>query len=81
MATILLLSGPNLNLLGDRPSIDDQLTRIAIVTHENPGLGALAAGLIDGRQLDEITIFVLGDAAVAIGALAMCLTNLVPQIS
>jgi hypothetical protein len=50
-------------------SIDDELRRIATVVHEVPGLGALAAGLVDGRQLDEITIFCAGDAAIALGAL------------
>ena len=34
------------------------------------GLPALAAGLsVDGRQLDEITLFLLDDGALAAGAL------------
>jgi hypothetical protein len=35
-----------------------------------PGLGELAAGLVDGRQLDELTVFVLGEARVALAALS-----------
>jgi hypothetical protein len=33
-------------------------------------LPALAAGLVDGRQLDELTVFFAGDAAIALAALA-----------
>jgi hypothetical protein len=44
--------------------LDPELYRLARVTRE-PDLPALAAGLIDGRQLDEITIFVIGGAAIA----------------
>jgi ornithine cyclodeaminase/alanine dehydrogenase-like protein (mu-crystallin family) len=47
-------------------TLDDELGRIAVRYDEHPHLGALAAGLIDGRQLDEITIFVVGDAAIAL---------------
>ncbi len=50
--------------------IGDELEKIADITHEVPGLGQLAAGFVDGRQLDEITIFVVGDAAIATAALA-----------
>ena len=31
-------------------------------------LGQLAAGLVDGRVLDELTLFILGDAAIALPA-------------
>ncbi len=62
--------GTHVNLIGHEPHVDPELERIATVTRETPGLGALAAGLVDGRQLDEITVFVVGDAAVALGALA-----------
>ena len=48
---------------------DDELAKVASITHEHPGLGALAAGLVDGRQLDELTLFVIGDSAIALGAL------------
>lgn len=43
---------------------------VADVTQEVPGLGKLAAGLVDGRQLDELTIFVAGDATIALRALS-----------
>jgi ornithine cyclodeaminase/alanine dehydrogenase-like protein (mu-crystallin family) len=43
---------------------------IATIVHEVPGLGELAAGLVDGRQLDEITVFVAGDIAIALAALS-----------
>ncbi|MBA3540137.1 MAG: hypothetical protein H0T79_10960, partial [Deltaproteobacteria bacterium] len=45
--------------------LDPELAAFASVTHEVPGLGLLAAGLVDGRQLDELTLFVLGDALIA----------------
>lgn len=47
--------------------IDPELLALATVTHE-AGLPALAAGLIDGRQLDEITIFVADGAPIALTA-------------
>ncbi len=65
----LLRRGTHVNLVGCAPRLDDELARVASVTHETPGLGALAAGLVDGRQLDEITVFVIGDSAIALGAL------------
>lgn len=40
--------------------LDPELLALATVVHE-AGLPALAAGLIDGRQLDELTIFVLSE--------------------
>ena len=46
----------------------DELARVAVITHEAPGLAELAAGLVDGRQLDEITVFVIGDAQIALAA-------------
>ena len=39
-----------------------------VIDRESPGLAELAAGLVDGRQLDEITVFVIGDAEIALGA-------------
>ncbi len=33
-------------------------TIVAVVSREDPDLGKLAAGLVDGRQLDELTLFV-----------------------
>ena len=47
-----------------------ELASVAAISREVPDLGALAAGFVDGRQLDEITVFVAGDAAIAIAALA-----------
>jgi hypothetical protein len=41
--------------------LDPELLALATVVPE-AGLPALAAGLVDGRQLDELTIFVLGGA-------------------
>lgn len=43
--------------------LDPELLTLATVVHE-AGLPALAAGLVDGRQLDEITIFVMGTVSV-----------------
>ncbi len=48
-------------------TLDEEL--VAEVTREVPGLGKLAAGLVDGRQLDEITVFQAGDAQIALRAL------------
>ncbi|MGE0871270.1 MAG: hypothetical protein AB7P03_22105 [Kofleriaceae bacterium] len=64
-----LRRGSHLNVLA--PSdLEDNLERVAMIVHEHPGLGDLAAGLVDGRQLDEITVFVVEDAVIAIGALS-----------
>ena len=57
LAAKQLRRGTHVNVLA-AITIDPELAQIAMVTHENPGLGALAAGLVDGRQLDEITIFI-----------------------
>jgi hypothetical protein len=50
-------------------SIDPELAAVATVVHEYADLPAIVAGHRDGRQLDEITIFVLDGAEVAIAAL------------
>jgi ornithine cyclodeaminase/alanine dehydrogenase-like protein (mu-crystallin family) len=68
LAAAQLRRGTHVNLLVGG-TLDDDLQRIAAVTEEEPGLGALAAGLVDGRQLDEITVFVVGSAAIALAAL------------
>ena len=44
---------------------DPELLTLATVVHE-AGLPALAAGFVDGRQLDELTIFVSDSAPIAI---------------
>jgi hypothetical protein len=60
LAAAQIRRGTHLNVLA-AVALDPELARIAMVTHEDVGsrgLGALAAGLVDGRQLDEITIFI-----------------------
>jgi hypothetical protein len=64
-----LRRGTHVNALAE-VTLDDDLRRLATIVDEPRGLPALAAGLVDGRQLDEITIFVAGDAAIAAVALA-----------
>lgn len=59
-----LRRGTHVNAL-TADAIDPELLALAAVTHE-AGLPALAAGLIDGRQLDEITIFVADGAPIAL---------------
>jgi hypothetical protein len=63
-----LRRGTHVNALA-AVTLDDDLARVAVITRERAGLPALAAGLVDGRQLDELTIFLLDDAALAAGAL------------
>lgn len=62
-----LRRGTHVNLLAG--TIDDDLRRLATVCEEARDLGSLAAGLVDGRQLDELTVFIAGDLQVALGAL------------
>lgn len=45
-------------------AIVPEVLGLATVVHE-AGLPALAAGLVDGRQLDEITVFFVDGAAIA----------------
>jgi len=59
-----LRRGTHVNALAD-VTLDDDLRRIATITDEPRGLPALAAGLVDGRKLDEITIFIAGAASIA----------------
>ncbi len=63
-----LRRGTHVNVLAGAAS-DDALSRLATVVREVPGLGQLAAGLVDGRQLDELTVFIAGDCAIALAAL------------
>lgn len=63
-----LRRGTHVNVLAQL-ALSDELAQIAVVSRELPDLGAMAAGFVDGRQLDEITIFVAGDAAIALEAL------------
>lgn len=62
-----LRRGTHVNALA-QVMLDPELKRLATIVHEIPGLGQLAAGIVDGRQLDEITVFIAGDAAIALGA-------------
>ncbi len=62
--------GTHLNVLTATATVGDELATIAVITHEWPGLGDLAAGFVDGRQLDEITVFLAEDAAIARAAIA-----------
>jgi hypothetical protein len=48
-------------------SVDDELRRLARCVREAE-LPALAAGLVDGRQLDELTIFTIDGAPIALAA-------------
>ncbi|MDB4957983.1 MAG: hypothetical protein JWO36_5552 [Myxococcales bacterium] len=56
-------------------TLDDDLKHIAQLYDEPRGLPALAAGLVDGRQLDELTIFEAGDASIAAACLATVITR------
>jgi len=49
-------------------TIAPELLALATIVHE-AGLPALAAGLVDGRQLDELTIFFIDGAAIAAAAM------------
>lgn len=69
LAPAQLRRGTHVNALAP-VALDDELRRLASVWDDGSGLPRLAAGLVDGRQLDEITIYLAGDAAVAEAALA-----------
>ena len=62
LAAAQLRRGTHVNALAP-VELDDELRALATVTHERDGLPALAAGMIDGRQLDELTVFVASAAA------------------
>lgn len=63
-----LRRGTHINALAN-VTLDEDLAKLATVVDE-VGLGRLAAGHIDGRQLDELTVFLAGDAQIALQALA-----------
>jgi hypothetical protein len=67
----LLRRGTHVNVLTTSCTFEPDLAHIATITRETPGLAELAAGLVDGRQLDEITVFVIGDAQVALAAVQL----------
>jgi hypothetical protein len=54
---------------GSADCFDPELLVLATVVHD-AGLPALAAGLVDGRQLDELTIFIADGAPIAAAAVA-----------
>jgi hypothetical protein len=64
LAAAQLRRGTHVNALAP-VELDAELRRLATITEEPTGLPALAAGLVDGRQLDELTVFVAGEAAIA----------------
>ncbi len=59
-----LRRGTHVNVL-ERCELDAELRQLAVIVPEEPGLAQLAAGLVDGRQLDELTLFVLGSCSIA----------------
>jgi len=69
IAAAQLRRGTHVNALAP-VELDAELQQLATIVDEPQGLPALAAGMIDGRQLDELTVFVGGDAGIAAGALA-----------
>jgi hypothetical protein len=69
LAATQLRRGTHVNALAP-VELDDELKKLATIVDEPKGLPALAAGLVDGRQLDELTVFMAGDATIASAALA-----------
>ena len=69
LAAAQLRRGTHINALA-LVELDSELRALATVADEPQGLPALAAGLVDGRKLDEITVFIAGDAAIAAAAVA-----------
>jgi len=57
LAAAQLRRGTHVNVLA-KVELDSDLQALAKITRERDGLPALAAGLVDGRQLDELTVFV-----------------------
>lgn len=68
--TAQLRRGSHVNVFGDGHRIEEELRRLAREADEPHDLPALAAGLVDGRQLDELTVFVTGEASIGRAALA-----------
>ena len=61
IAASQLRRGTHINALAP-VELDPELRALATITDEAQGLPALAAGMIDGRQLDELTVFIAGSA-------------------
>lgn len=66
-----LRRGTHVNALAAGIELDEALRTLATIADEPDGLPALAAGLRDGRQLDELTVFVGGALAIARARLAV----------
>jgi hypothetical protein len=62
LAASQLRRGTHVNALAP-VELDNELRALAKITDEATGLPALAAGLVDGRQLDELTVFVAAAAS------------------
>lgn len=73
LEAVRLRRGTHVNALA-AVALDSELRALATIVEESADLPALAAGLCDGRQLDELTVFVVGDLAIARRALAPELT-------
>lgn len=56
LAASQLRRGTHVNALAN-VTLDEELRKLATI-HDERGLCDLAAGMIDGRQLDELTVFV-----------------------
>ena len=56
LAAHQLRRGTHVNALAE-VTLDEELRKLATI-HDERGLCDLAAGMIDGRQLDELTVFV-----------------------
>jgi hypothetical protein len=67
LAAAQLRRGTHVNALAP-VTLDDDLRVVATIVDESRGLPALAAGLVDGRQLDEVTVFLAGEAPIAMAA-------------
>ncbi len=59
LAAVQLRRGTHVNALAP-VELDSELRALATIVDEAKGLPALAAGMVDGRQLDELTVFVAG---------------------
>ena len=59
LAASQLRRGTHVNALAP-VELDSELLALAKITDEASGLPSLAAGMIDGRQLDELTVFISG---------------------
>jgi ornithine cyclodeaminase/alanine dehydrogenase-like protein (mu-crystallin family) len=57
LAASQLRRGTHVNALA-AVTLDHELRALAMIVDDARGLPALAAGLVDGRQLDEITVYI-----------------------